>query len=228
MWWMVGGVLIAAAAVRWLTGRNGADAPLDRADQVARAYAAARYGRPVAIASASEGPVVFRGKVSAAGAPFVTRLSEQPCVVSDLRVDDLERQEPTPEFKDSKPQSITVLRERQAQPFLITDETGTAEVRIDDVADVSFVLAPHLSLKGRRLRASAGVANTLFKLGLAPQGALLVTEAAVFVGDTVTVAGVGRRELSPGVPTAGFRQVPMRFVVRGGTNDVMAIVKTRS
>ena len=75
MWWMVGGVVIAAAAVRWMTGRND-DAPLDRADQIGRAYAAARRRRPVPIASASDGHVVFRGKVSAQGSPLVTRLTE--------------------------------------------------------------------------------------------------------------------------------------------------------
>ena len=105
--------------------------------------------------------------------------------------------------------------------------TGTAEVRIDDVAEVSFVIAPHLSLKGRQLRASEAGANALSRLGMPPFSGLVVTEAAIFVGDTITVAGMGMREVSPSMASAGYREVPMRFVVRGGTNSVMAILKKR-
>ena len=231
MWWVVGGIVIAAAAVRWRAGRKGADAPLDRSDQVQRAYVAARSGRPVAIASASDGPVVLRGKVSAEETPLVTHVSQQPCVFSDLRVDDLARLGTVTSYShrgilSTNPEapSTAVLHERRARSFLITDETGTAEVRIDEVTDVSFVIAPHLSLKGRQLRAPA-VANTLLALGLPAFGKLVVTESAIFVGDTVTVAGIGMRELSPSATTAGYREVPMRFVVRSGPNDMLAILK---
>jgi hypothetical protein len=234
MWWMVGGVLIAAATVRWITGRNEVDRPLDRSEQVQRAYAEVRHGRRVTIASATDGPVVFRGKVSAEGAPLVTRLGQQPCVFSDLRVDDLTLLGPPQSYGRLTGQpaypttpSTVVLRERHVRPFLITDETGTAEVRIDDVADVSFVIAPHLSLQGRQLRASEAGANALSRLGLAPFRGLVVTEAAIFVGDTITIAGMGMREVSPSMASAGYREVPMRFVVRGGTNSVMAILKKR-
>jgi hypothetical protein len=233
MWWVVGGIFIAAAAVRWHTGRNGAETPLERADRVQRGYAAVRSGRPVAIASASDGPVVLRGKVSAEETPLVTRVSQQPCVFSELRVDDLARLGTVTSYShggilSTSPQtsSTEVLHERRARSFLITDETGTAEVRIDEVTDVSFVIAPHLSLKGRQLRAPA-VANTLLSLGLPAFGKLVVTESAIFVGDTVTVAGIGMREVSPSVTTAGYREVPMRFVVRGGPTEMLALLKKR-
>ena len=68
MWWVAGGILIAATVVRWVSGRNRAESTLDRADQVERVYTMLRRGRPVAIAAAPDGPVVFKGKVSASGA----------------------------------------------------------------------------------------------------------------------------------------------------------------
>lgn len=225
MWWVVGGIVIAAAAVRWYTGRNGADVPLDRGDRVQRGYAAVRYGRRVAIASASDGPVVFSGKVSAEEATLVTRVTQRACVYSELRVDDLALVGPELYGRGLFTRTA-VLHEREARSFLITDDTGTAEVRIDEASDVSFVIAPHLSVKGRQLRAPA-MANTLLTLGLPAFGKLVITESAIFVGDTVTVAGMGMREVSPSVATAGYREVPMRFVVRGGPTDILAILKRR-
>jgi hypothetical protein len=55
VWWAIGGIVVAAAVLRWISGRNRAP---DRSEMITRAYATLRRGRPAAIAFAGEGPVV--------------------------------------------------------------------------------------------------------------------------------------------------------------------------
>lgn len=123
--------------------------------------------------------------------------------------------------------STAVINERRAEPFFVTDDTGTAEVRFDDVVDVSFVVAPHLSLKGRRLKAAPAVTDSLIGLGIAPSGAIVVSGAAILPGDTVTVAGVSGQEATPSGEFAGYRQLPTRCVVRAGPNSVLGVLKNK-
>jgi hypothetical protein len=82
-----------------------------------------------------------------------------------------------------------------------------------------------MCLQRRRLRASTEVTSVLLKLGIAPGRPIVVSEAAIFVGDTVRVTGVGMREATAGGESAGHRQVPIRFVVRAGSNSQLAILK---
>src|SRR5262249_8061048 len=137
-------------------------------------------------------------------------LSHRPCVYYEVRIDELQR-----------------ARERRAQPFLVTDQTGTAEVTFDDTADVSFAVEAHVSLSGRRLRASTAASRLLFDRRIPPAVPIAISETAIFVGDEVTVWGVGTREAAPGGDAAGYREVPARYVVRAGTNAVLAILKKR-
>jgi hypothetical protein len=222
VWWIVGGVLIAAAAVRWVARKHRAEPVLDHPGKVERAYEALRRGHPVAIEAAGEGPVLLRGTVSVAGAALVAPITGRPCVFFDMRVEDLLRGAGD---RSPRPVSTAIRHKRHAQPFLVTDETGTAEVTFEDAADVSFVAEPHLALDGHRLRESESVLNVLKTLGIRRAEKIAVTEAAIFVGDTVDVVGVGTREVAPAGESAGYRDLPMRYAVRAGTNRVLAIRK---
>jgi hypothetical protein len=197
-WWAVGGVALGVVAVRWLLGPDPAP---DRRDQVALAHAALRRRRRSAIGSAAEGPVRLVGRVSrsaAAGEPLVAPMSGRPCVyyevvypISQWRL--MQRPNGTPVLDPSS-------RNRRAQSFVLTDDSGTAEIAFDDPADVTFEVAG----------------------GDGPP-----PETAIFLGDEVTVVGVGAREVVVGGESTGYRAPPTRYVVRGGSGSVLAILRKK-
>jgi hypothetical protein len=224
VWWIVGGALIAVAAARWVARRIHPDVPLERPEQIARAYAMLRRGRPAPIAGAADGVVLFQGKVAAKGTPLVAPISQRTCVFYDVKLDDLRNLET---FSEKHPPAGPVpgRRERQGRSFLISDDTATAEVQLDDVEEVSLVVPPHLSLRGQRDQPAAAAAAAAQMFGVVPSSTCVVTEAAIFVGDTVTVTGVGTREPAMDGELTGYRRPPMRCMVRGGLNSVLAILK---
>ena len=223
VWWLVGGVLIAAAVVRWATGRERPGVVLDQSERVRRAFAAVHRRRRVAIAEAGEGPVLIRGKVALRAEQLTSPLTQRACVYYDVRIDDLM----TAQGARGAPPSTEMLHQRDARAFLVTDETGTALVACDDLAEVSFVVAPEISLSGRKLREATAVQGALFKLGIPGFGAIAVREAAIFVGDEVTVAGMGMSEVAPDGELAGYRSAPTRYVVRADTDNLLAILKRK-
>lgn len=228
MWWVVGGILIAAAVVRWATGRDRPGAVLDQSERVQRAFKALHRQRRVAIAEAGEGLVLIRGKVSVRAEQLTSPLTQRACVYYDVRVDDLMTPQGSRDdrsvFGPGDP-STAMLGQREARPFLVTDETGTALVAFDGLAEVSFVVAPQISLSGRKLREATALHGALFKLGVPPFGAIAVREAAIFVGDEVTVAGMGMSEVAPDGELAGYRFAPTRYVLRADTEHLLAILR---
>lgn len=223
MWWVIGGIVIAAAALRWAAGRAGPD----QSERVARAFAALHRRRRVPIAGAEEGPVLIRGQVSA-GERLTAPFSRQPCVFYDVRITNLLAMGPSRENVRQAPPSTVLRRLREARSFFVTDETGTAEVAFEDPADVSFVVEASLSLQGRKLSAEAAIQDVLRGLWISDSGSLAVNEAAIFVGDEVTVVGTGTREVAPSGTSGGFRSPPMQLVVRGGPHEALAILKKKS
>jgi hypothetical protein len=207
VWWIVAGFVAAAATARWLSGRDVPVGGRDDPERVPNAFQTLRRRR-TAIASAQEGPVLIRGKVSAFGEPLTSPLEQRACVFYQLHATGL----------------VAPLHAREARPFLVTDDTGTAEVAFDNLTDVCFFVAPQLSLSGRKLRANPAMQAAVLKLGVSIVG-VTVTEAAIFVGDTVTVAGVGRREATPSGEARGFRDVPTRYVLRGDPDCMLAVGK---
>jgi hypothetical protein len=235
VWWLVGGVLIAATVVRWVTGRNQnrPGAVLDQPERVLRAFEAVHRRRRVAIGEAEEGPVLIRGKVSLRSEPLISPLTQRACVFYDVRVDDLMR--PSPSSTDqsefgawapsTRARSMAMLHQREARPFLVTDETGTALVAFDDLAEVSLVVPAQISLSGRKLREATALESALFKLGVPRFGNVAVHESAIFVGDEVRVAGMGMREVTPDAESAGYRSAPTRYVVRASADSLLAILR---
>jgi hypothetical protein len=194
-WWAVGGVALGVVAVRWLLGPDPAP---DRRDQVAMAHAALRRRRRSAIGSAADGPVRVVGRVSRSGAgePMVAPLSGRACVYYEVVPrGDAGRLDRQPDG------SWAPVRRRHAQPFALTDDSGTAEVTFDNPLDVTFEVA-----------SNAG-----------PRGQPPLAEAAIFVGDEVTVVGVGTREVVAAGESTGYRAPPTRYVVRAGSGSVLAI-----
>lgn len=225
MWWVVGGVLIAAAVVRWVSGRK-TGAAVDPTDRVELAFEALHRRRRVAIAVAGEGPVLIRGKVSPRDQPLTSPLTQRACVYYDVRIDDLMTPKNESRWAARQP-STAMSKQRDARPFLVTDETGTALVAFDDLAELSFVVAPEIILSGRKIREATGIQAALSKLGVAPLGAIAAHETAIFVGDEVSVVGVGMREVTPDGELAGPRSPPTRYVVRAGTDDLLAILSRK-
>jgi hypothetical protein len=220
VWWVAGGVLIAAAIARWVAGRNPV---VDPADRVEWTFRALHGGRRVAIAAAGEGPVLLEGQIFPRDQPLTTPLTQRPCVYFHLRIDDLLA--PTLHDSIARQPSTAMLKQREARPFLITDETGTALVAFNDPAELAFVVAPELIWAGRKLRESPGAQDALLKLGVAPLGDIAVHETALFVGDRVRVVGVGTREVAPDGEFTGRRSAPTRYVVRAGAEELLAILK---
>jgi hypothetical protein len=218
VWWAIGGIVVMAAAARWIFGRNHVP---DRVDRMQRALKTLHRRRPVAIAFAPDGPVVIRGRVSTTGAPLTAPMSGRACVYFHaLRA---VISEPVDADVDAEGASTSEGRrfqadhDRRGQPFLVTDESGTAEVAFEDVADVSFIveqIAPPTA---------PGAAHMLEQLSL-DSNYVPIGEVAVFVGDTVTVAGVGLHEVAPGGPSAGYRQPPGRYMVRAD-GEMLLMVK---
>jgi hypothetical protein len=221
VWWVIGGVLIAAAVARWVSGRPG----VDQSERVQRAFAAVHHRRRVAIAAAEEGAVLIRGKVSARDERLTSPLTQRACVFYDVRIDNL--MAPQPSRHSDRLPSTVMLHQRDARPFLVTDETGTALVAFDDLADVSFVVDARISLSGRELHEATAIHSALGNLGFPPFGRIAVDEAAIFVGDEVEVAGLGRREVAPDGEPAGRRSPPTRYVVRAGADALLAILKRK-
>jgi hypothetical protein len=226
MWWVAGSVVIAAAVIRWVAGRN--PPPLDQSERIQLAYQALLRRRRVAIASATDGPVLIRGKVSPHAEALTTPVTQRPCVFYNLRIDDLQRlglsRQPPNLVTRLGPgpglPSTAMLQRRDARPFHVTDETGTARVEFEKPEDVSFFVTAHLSLSGRKLRAATELHHAVLELGVTPFGPIGVEEAAIFVGDEVTVAGVGMRDIAPDGESIGHRNPPMRYVIRAGTAAV--------
>lgn len=225
MWWVVGGVLIAAAVVRWVSGRDRPDAVLDQPERVRRAFEAVHRRRRTAIAAAAEGPVLIAGKVAARDEPLTSLLTRRPCVLYDVRIDDSMASRNDSRWTDRQPSTV-IFKRRDVRPFFVTDETGTALVAFDGFAEVSFVVAAQ-SFSGRKLREATAIQEALFELGVASHGAISVQEAAIFVGDEVSVAGVGMREVAPDGEVAGLRSAPTRYVVRADTEHFLAILKRK-
>jgi hypothetical protein len=229
VWEIVIAVLITAAVFRWGIRRDPA---VDPAERIPRAFEALHHRRRAMIGEAPEGPVLIRGKVSARRETLTSPMTQQDCVYFDLRVDNLMAPTGTPGNPDSWGKtwhpSTAVLKRRDARPFLVTDETGTAVVAFADLAELSFVVAPETTWSGRKLRESVAVQEALSKLGVAHlRDDIAVHEAALFVGDEVSVVGVGRREVTPDGERAGFRSPPMEYVVRPGGDDLLAVLKPK-
>lgn len=219
MWWAIGGIVVVAAILRWFSGRSRSP---DRSEMISRAHATLRRGRPVAIALAGEGPVVIRGKVSAAGPPLTAPLTQRPCVfynvpylvVSAVPAAAGSLGEGAPSGGEGIVVSSTTERDRRGQAFLVTDDSGTAEVAFDDVEDVSFLVEP---VESPQAVSSASDAPQ----GLSFRAAN--SEAALFVGDTVTVAGEGKREVPRDSDASGHSQPRTRYVVRAGATMVLMV-----
>src|SRR5689334_5549038 len=137
MWWVVGGVLIAAAVLRWASDRIPGVAD-DSGGRIPRAFEAFHHRRRMAIAAAPEGPVQIRGKVSPRGEPLIAPLTQRACVYYGLRIDNFMAPHmglhSRRAYSGKGEYSTAMLKQRNARPFFVTDETGTALVAFDDPA----------------------------------------------------------------------------------------------
>ncbi|HLK89171.1 MAG TPA: hypothetical protein VKZ18_04700 [Polyangia bacterium] len=203
MWWLIGSAVafyVAATVVAQAVTRRGADGKQPReighSDKVQRAFAAVNGRRTVPIGLEREGPVLIRGKVAPHHEPLTAPFVPRDCV-----------------YYDSEGLS-------DGRSFLVTDETGTALVAFDDLAEVVFAVPRELCPTGAKPRQAADRAR-----GVAATLPTAVLQAAILVGDEVTVAGVGRLEVAPDGESRGPRSAPMRYVVRADPDGLLGILK---
>jgi hypothetical protein len=152
-------------------------------------------------------------------------LSGRPCVVYELVVDELSSGSP------SLWQRLLDLR--QACPFLLEDDSGTARV---DTAGHGFVALVH-----DRVGVTSGVypgdhlalSKVLESCGLLPMTwlgrwrPLRYAEGVLEPGELVTVGGHGAREIDQAGDSPSMRSPPRRLVIRGSEAEPLLISSVR-
>jgi hypothetical protein len=127
-----------------------------------------------------------------------------------------------------------LLDVRQACPFLLEDESGTARI---DTAGPGFV-----ALVYDRVGVTSGIypgnhlelSKVLESWGLLPMTwfgrwkPLRYAEGVLEIGELVTVGGNGGREIDPSGDSPGFRSPPQRLVLRGSEAEPLLISCVRT
>jgi hypothetical protein len=165
------------------------------------------------------GFVRVTGRVRPTGALFQAPLTGRPCVAYHLLV-----QQESEEW-------FTCLEERNARPFNVGDERGQVLVDAGD----SFIL----SLASDKLGATGafdshptherGLFDLLDARGMVTSNwygrwkAFWYCESVLQEGDTVSVGGLGAREVRPEGDRAGLRESPELLVIRGTAEAPLVI-----
>jgi len=182
-----------------------------RARRIERALAA----RPRTwIAAARGGPVRVSGRIRRDGALLEAPLSGRPCVACALVADVLQNAGGTGLWR-------RLVDLQQAQPFLLTDETGTA--RVDTSAPFFLALIPDRIGKtsgpypGKHRAISLFLESNGIKAinWLGRWRPIYYAEGVLEQDEIVSVGGDSTLEIDPGGETPSPRSPPLRLVLRG-------------
>jgi hypothetical protein len=205
---------------------TGYFSPRNRAKRRARRTERALATRQRSWISEAHGPVRVIGRIHRDAKLLEAPLSGRRCVVYELVVDELSSGSP------SLWQRLLDLR--QACPFLLEDDSGTARI---DTAGPGFVALVH-----DRVGVTSGIypgdhlelSKVLESCGVLPMTSfgrwrsLRYAEGVLEIGELVTVGGNGAREIDPGGERPSLRSPPERLVVRGNEEEPLLITCVRT
>jgi hypothetical protein len=222
----VGVGLFIASAVMAVVVTAGYFSPPNRARRRARRTERALAARQRTWISEAHGPVRVTGRIHRDAKLLEAPLSGRSCVVYELVVDEL----------SSAASSFgeRLLDLRQACPFLLKDDSGTARI---DPAGPGFVALIH-----DRVGVTGGIypgkhlalSRVLESCGLLPMTwfgrwrPLRYAEGVLEPGELVTVGGNGAREIDPGGDRPSVRSPPERLVIRGSEAEPLLITCVRT
>jgi hypothetical protein len=200
--------------------------PPNRARRRARRTERALAARQRTRISEAHGPIRVTGRIHRDAKLLEAPLSRRPCVVYELVIDELSSGAP------SLWQRLLDLR--QACPFLLEDESGTARI---DPAGPGFVALIH-----DRVGVTSGIypgnhpelSMVLESCGFLPMTwfgrwrPLRYAEGVLEPGELVTVGGDGAREVDPGGDRTSMRAAPQRLVIRGSDEEPLLITCIRT
>jgi len=200
--------------------------PPHRARRRARRTERALAARQRTWISEAHGPVRVTGRIHRDAKLLEAPLSGRPCVGYELVVDEMSGAVPSLWER--------VLDLRQACPFLLEDDSGTARI---DTAGHGFVALIHDHVgvtSGIYPGNHRALSMVLESSGLLPMTwlgrwrPLRYAEGVLEPGELVTVGGYGAREIDPGGDRPSVRSPPERLVIRGSEAEplLMSCVRT--
>jgi len=220
------GLFIASGVVMAMVVTARYFSPPNRARRRARRTERALAARQRTWISEAHGPVRVTGRIHRDAKLLEAPLSGRPCVVYELVIDELSSGSPSlwQRFLDL----------RQACPFLLEDDSGTARI---DTAGAGFVALIH-----DRVGVTSGIypgnhlelSMVLESCGVLPMTwlgrwrPLRYAEGVLEPGELVTVGGNGAREIDPGGDRPSVRSPPQRLVIRGSEEEPLLITCVRT
>jgi len=219
-------LLIASGVAMAMVVTAGYFSPPNRARRRARRTERALAARRGTWISEARGTVRVTGRIHRDAKLLEAPLSGRRCVVYELVVDELSSGSP------SLWQRLLDLR--QACPFLLADDSGTARV---DTAGPGFVALVHDHVgvtsgvypgKHRELSMVLESSGILPMTWLGHWRPLRYAEGVLELGELVTVGGNGAREIDPGGDRPSTRSPPQRLVIRGSETEPLLISCARN
>ena len=222
---MVVGLLVTFGAMAMVvTARYFS--PRSRARRRAKRTERALATRQRSWISQAHGPVRLTGRIHQDAELLQAPLSGRRCVVYELVVEELSSGAPSIWQR--------LLDLRQACPFLLADDSGTARI---DTAGPGFVALVH-----DRVGVTSGIypgdhlelSKVLESSGLLPMTwlgrwkPLRYAEGVLELGELVTVGGNGAREIDPAGDRPSLRSPPQRLVIRGSEEEPLLITCIRT
>jgi len=218
--------LFIAFGVMAMAVTAGYFSPRKRARRRARRTERALAARRRTWISEAHGPIRVTGRIQRDAKVLEAPLSGRRCVVYELVVDELSIGSPSLLRR--------LLDVRQACPFLLEDDSGTARV---DTAGPGFVALVH-----DRVGVTGGVypgnhlelSKVLESWGLLPMTwlglwrPLRYAEGVLETGELVTVGGNGAHEIDQGGDSPSLRSPPKRLVIRGSEAEPLLITCVRT
>jgi hypothetical protein len=218
--------LFIAFGVMAMVVTAGYFSPPNRARRRARRTERALAARRRTWVGEAHGPVRVTGRIHRDAKLLEAPLSGRRCVIYELVVDELSSESPSLWRR--------LLDLRQACPFLLEDDSGTARVEtagpgfvalVHDRVGVTSGIYPGNHRELSMVLESWGVLPTTWLGRWRP---LRYAEGVLELGELVTVGGNGAREIDPGGESLGHRSPPQRLVIRGSEEEPLLISCVRT
>jgi hypothetical protein len=218
--------LFIAFGVMAMVVTGGYFSPRNRARRRARRTERALAARRRTWINEAHGPVRVTGRIQRDAKMLEAPLSGRRCVVYELVVEELTSGSP------SLWQRLLDLR--QACPFLLEDDSGTARVEtaghgfvalVHDHVGVTSGVYPGNHRELSRVLESSGILPMTWLGRWKP---LRYAEGVLELGEVVTVGGTGAREIDPAGESPGRRAPPERVVIRGNEEEPLLITCVRT
>jgi hypothetical protein len=181
--------------------------------------------RPEGQVEGSHGVVRLNGRIRRAGDLLLAPLSGRPCLAYEVVVD-----EPYKLGTRGAGDWRRIVERREANPFLVADETGEARIDLTGPYELSLTRDfrgdtgrfTHYTDKHRALGAFLVAADVEPVECSAPR-CYRYEEAVLEEGSHVSVSAYGELEVDPAGRSAGPREPPRRLVLRG-TEEVPLLI----